>query len=363
MIKRIFAIILALVVIAAGAMVIVHKRRALERLPTPESPPIPVATAIVRDGSVADTLETVALVQSDLTSTVTAQVPGSILEVRGREGDRVQKGQLLVRVDARVLQDAAAAASARLAAAQEDLVKQQAIYDRDRAMFSTHDIPQQTLDVSKAQLEASRANRVVARQAYQSALTARSYADVTAPYAGVITARLVEPGDVAAPGKPLFSLQVPGHVRLMSKLSQDMLARVKVGNAVTFSAQGHQPVVAKVTRIYPALDASRLGIVETELEDSPFGLPSGSTVSAAYVATPSSGLEVPVSALLRGLTETIIVRVRNGATEAVPVTVTSRSASAATVQGALSPGDTVVVGLPSELMSLSSGTRVVPTGG
>jgi multidrug efflux pump subunit AcrA (membrane-fusion protein) len=163
LIKRIVAVVLILAVVAAGTMIIVHKRRAIAQLPSPDSPPVPVATAIVRDGSVADSIQTVALVQSDRTSTVAAQVPGAIQEVRGREGDRVQKGQVMARIDARVLQDAVEAARARLAAAQEDLIKQQAIFERDRTLFDSHDIPRQTLDISKAQLEASRAAKVVAR--------------------------------------------------------------------------------------------------------------------------------------------------------------------------------------------------------
>jgi len=361
LIKRIVAVVLILAVVAAGTMIIVHKRRAIAQLPSPDSPPVPVATAIVRDGSVADSIQTVALVQSDRTSTVAAQVPGAIQEVRGREGDRVQKGQVMARIDARVLQDAVEAARARLAAAQEDLIKQQAIFERDRTLFDSHDIPRQTLDISKAQLEASRAAKVVARQAYDSALTSRSYADVTAPYPGVITARMAESGDLATPGKPLFTLQTAGHVRLLSKLSQDMLARVQPGSEVTFSLAG-QTVHARVTRIFPSLDATRLGAVETELEAPPFGLPTGATVSASYSARRASGLVVPASALLQGLKETVVVRERNGITEAIPVTVTGRSASDATVEGRLSPGDTLVVGLPSELMALSSGSRVRPSG-
>ena len=91
--KRIIVAVLLLAMVAAGAMVIVHKRRAIARLPTPTSPPVPVSVAAVKDGAVADTIQTVALVQSDRTSTVAAQVPGAILEMRGREGDRVEKGQ------------------------------------------------------------------------------------------------------------------------------------------------------------------------------------------------------------------------------------------------------------------------------
>jgi RND family efflux transporter MFP subunit len=359
--KRMIAIGLVLAVMVAGATLVIHKRRALAHLPTPATPPVPVATATVKDGAIADTIATMALVQSERTSTVTAQIPGAILEVRCREGDRVKKGQSMARIDPRVLQDAVEAARARVTAADEDLVKQQAIFERDRSLFESHDIPRQTFDVSKAQLEASRANKVVARQALASAMTSRTYAEVTAPYEGVITARLVEPGDIATPGKPLFALQVRGRVRMLSKVSQDMLARLQVGGAVVFSTNG-QTLAARVSRIYPALDAARLGAVETELDTAPFNLRSGATVTASYSAAPASGLIVPVASLLQGLNETLVVRVVGGVTQAVPVTVTGRSSSDATVVGALVPGQVIVVGLPSELMALSSGSRVVAAG-
>lgn len=360
--KRIFAIFPILAVVVSGAMFIRHKRDAIAHLSIPPSPPVPVTVDIVKDGTVADTIQTVALVQSDRTSTVAAQVPGAILEVRGREGDRVQKGQLIARIDPRVLQDAAEAARARLSASEEDLIKQQTIFERDKSLNASHDIPQQTFDVSKAQLELSRANKVVARQTYESALTSRTYADVTAPYAGVITARLAEPGDIAVPGKPLFSLQVQGNVRMLSKVSQDVLTRLHIGGAVVFSVNG-LTLNARVSRIFPALDVTRLGVVETELETAPFNLPPGAVVAASYSASPASGLVVPSMALLQGLKETLVVRVRGGVTEAVPVTVTGRSASQATVVGALSSGQTIIVGLPSELMALSSGSHVVASGG
>jgi RND family efflux transporter MFP subunit len=361
MIKRILGIVVALVVIALGAGIIHQKRRVLADLPPPENPPVPVVTATVAAGAVADTVQTVALVQSDRAATVAAQVGGTLLEVRLREGAHVKRGQVMARIDPRLLQDAAAAAQARLAAATEDLAKQQAVFTRDAALFGTHDIAQQAFDISKAQLAAAQANRVAAQRALESARTLRSYSDVRAPYDGVVTARLVEPGDLATVGKPLFTMQVPGPVRMLSKLSQELLAGLRAGGAVTFTANG-QRLAATTTRIYPALDATHLGGVETELAAAPFGLPAGATVAAAYATTPAAGLVVPSAALLQGLRETLVVRVRDGRTDPVPVTVTGRSATAVTVTGALAPGDVVIVGLPSELMALTAGTRVSPVG-
>lgn len=357
--KRILAILIVVVVVVAGAAVIVHKKRALARLAPPENPPLPVTTATVRDGSAGSTVDTVALVVSETAATVSAQVSGTLLEVRFREGDAVKKGEVMARIDPSVLDDAVHSAEARAAAAAEELAKQQAVFERDKVLFENQAISRQAFDVSSAQLAAAKAAQVGAEKALQSAKTFRTYANVPAPYSGVVTARLVEPGDLATPGKPLYTLQVPGSVKLISKLSQETLRSLRPGAPVTFTAGG-QSLSAKTSRVYPALDALHLGTVETDLPEPPFGLQPGATVSASYAATPSSGLVVPAAALLQGLKETLVVAVKDGKADPVPVTVTSRSGSEAVVSGNLKPGDVVVTGLPSELMALTAGTPLAP---
>jgi RND family efflux transporter MFP subunit len=348
-------------VVIAGAAVIILKKRSLAHLPSPGNPPIPVATATVKPGAVGSTVETVALIQARTAATVSAQVSGALLEVRFREGDAVRNGEVMARIDPSVLEDAVQAAQARFAAADEDLAKQQAIHDRDRILYDNQAISRQSLDISAAQLAAANAAKVTAERALASARVVRAYADVPAPYSGVVTARLVEPGDLVAPGKPLYALQVPGAVKLVSKLSQETLRQLKRGDAVTFTAAG-RTLAGRIARVYPALDATHLGTVETELPEAPFDLPPGATVSARYTAAPTPGLVVPVSALLQGLGETLVIRVKQARTEPVPVTVTSESGTEATVRGALAPGDVVVTGLPSELMALTAGTPVALRG-
>jgi len=357
---KLATLILAAVVVAGGA-VIVHKKRTLAQLPHPATPAVAVTTALVRDGSVDGMLNTVALIESETAATVSAQVSGAVLEVRVREGDAVRQGETMVRIDPRVLDDNAQAAQARLAAAREDLAKQQAIFDRDSVLFQNLAIGRQAFDVSKAQLETVRAAEVTAARALASAQTLLSYADVAAPYAGVVTARLVEPGDLAVPGKPLIALQVPGPVRLISKLSQEVLGSLTAGDRVTLT-MGDRHVSVRTSRIYPALDAAHLGTVETALPSAPFALPPGATLAASYATASSRGLVVPTSALLQGLQETVVIGVKRGRAVSIPVVVMSDNGNAATVRGALVAGDTVVTGLPSELMSLTSGTPVAPRG-
>jgi RND family efflux transporter MFP subunit len=365
MTKRLFAVVFTVVVVIVLAMAVVHRKRQLARLAPPANPPTPVATAVVKDGQASNRVETVALVQSETAATVAAQVPGAVLEMRWREGDRVARGEVMALIDPRTLDDAVQAAEAHLAAAQEDYDKQAAIFARDKVLLAGGAIAQQAFDVSKAQLAGAQAARVSAEKALASARVMRSYASVSAPYAGVVTARLAEPGDLASPGRPLYTILVPGPVKVLSKLAQDQLAQLRAGDPVTF-ASGGRTVVARTTRIYPALDAAHLGSVETALPHAPFDLPPGATVAASYAAAPARGLIVPNEALLEGIEGTVVVKVANGTAQPVPVEVVRRGDAGAVVaprHGRLAAGDAVVVGLPSELMALTAGTRVAPQSG
>jgi hypothetical protein len=134
------------------------------------------------------------------------------------------------------------------------------------------------------------------------------------------------------------------------------------GGEATFSWDGHR-VAGVTSRIFPALDASHLGTVETDFAAAPFGLPAGSTVEATYRARPSRGLVVPPEALLEGLTETLVVRVAEGKAQPIAVTVVTRASEGVVLSGAVAAGDRVVVGLPSELMALTAGTPLSPVEG
>ena len=357
--KRIVTAIVAVIVIAGAAAAVSAKRHELRNLPAPQQPPLPVVVAVVSPGSASGIISTTALVRADIAATVSAQIGGAILDVRVREGDRVRAGEVVARIDARPFDDAVDAARARLSATERALRVQEAVFNRDTVLHDGGAISQQAFDASSAQLEAARAAMVTAERAVSTARVQRGYANVIAPYTGVITARMVEPGDLAMPGKPLLAIERPGTVRLISKLAQDALRDIRPGSEVTFSWDG-QSIRGRVSRIYPALDANALGSVETVLPLSPFSLPNNASVHADYAATPSGGLTVPNDALLDTLDSTLVVRVRDGRADPVPVRVVAGGARRSVIEGAVGAGDVVVTGLPSELMALTKGTPLKP---
>ena len=358
--KRILGLVLVLVIVLAGVLTIRHKKASLARLAPSQVPAVPVDVVPVKAGTVAASLKTVALIQSGTAATVSAQVAGALLEVRFREGDSVRKGEVMARVDSRVLEDAVASAEARVASARQERTRLEAVVSRDTVLVANDALSKQAFEASQSQVEAAKAAQVASERALASARTLRSFADVPAPWSGVVSARLAEPGDLVAPGRPIYTVQVAGPVRIISKLSQEGLALLSPGGRVVF-ANGSETREAKISRIYPALDTSHLGTVETDLPSAPFSLSPGATVAATYAAASSpEGLVVPASALLEGTAETLVVRVKDGVAHPVRVVVAGGDGLSSTVKGDLAAGDLVVTGLPSELMALTAGTPVAP---
>ncbi len=360
--KRALVPAVLIVLLISGGFLIRQKKRSIAALPPPAPAAIPVRTARVTNGSVSRRISTVAVIHADSTATIAAQIGGSLLEVPLREGDRVRTGEVVARIDARPLSDSLDVARARVAAAHQALLTQQAIFARDQVLIDGGAIARQAFDLTVAQLESARAALVAAEKQEHTAGIQLSFATVTAPFSGTITGRLIEPGELAAPGRPIYELQRPGNVRVVSRLSQQALSQLEPGSRVTFSWEGRR-VSARVSRIHPALDSSFLGVVESELGSAPFNLPNGATVHADYETPAQSGLVVPDGALLDGLKGSFVVRVIHGVANPIEVEVVTRGNSTASIRGALTAGDDVVVGLPSELMTLAKGTAVIASNG
>jgi RND family efflux transporter MFP subunit len=360
--RKILGVALAIGALAGGAFVLHHRRQALSQMAPPASVPIPVDVARVTRGTVSETIDTLAVVESGQAATLAAQTSGTLVDVRPREGDAVARGELLARIDPRVLDDALAAAEARVAAARVERSTLEAVTARDQVLFDHEALSRQALDASQARVEGARSGVVAAERALETARTLRSYSDLRAPFAGVVTARLVEVGDLAAPGKSLFTLQSPGPVRVAAKLAQEALARLRPGDGAVFSL-GERTLAATVTRLFPALDSAHLGTAESDLDGAPFGLAPGSTLAVRFEPAGRQGLVVPAAALLAGTDRTLVVRADGNVATPVPVTLLATDGDRAVVAGAISEGDLVVVGLPSELLALTAGTSIAPVAG
>lgn len=184
-----------------------------------------------------------------------SQISGRVLELRADAGQSVAAGATLARIDAREAAEAVAAAEARVAEAKAALTR---VEDLQRRQF-----------VSAAALDQARAEHAAARAALLAAQASQSHAMVLAPFAGVIARRHVEQGDMAAPGRALFTLYQPGALRVVAQLPQTTALALRAAGAQARAqievAGLAQPIEASRIQILPTADAAT-HVVEVRLE-------------------------------------------------------------------------------------------------
>lgn len=222
-------------------------------------------------------------------ATVAAQVAGRIVEMRVDAGQRVRRGEVLARIDAREAGEAEAAARSQLATAQAALERTQALV---RQKF-----------LSQAALDKARAERDAAQAAAAQASVGLGHATVTAPISGVVAVRHAELGEMAAPGRPLITVHDPAGLRVTASVPQFRLSALGASPRaeVEFPEFGRR-VAARSVTLLPVADAAthvsqaRLSLPEGEALPP---LRPGQYVRVHFVSGQADKLTVPASAVAR----------------------------------------------------------------
>ncbi len=241
-----------------------------------------VAVISVQTATVPDWLEAVGTVRAAQSAQIASQTMGNIVEIRVKEGDRVESGQVLAVIDdsqprAAVEQSEAAvtAAQKEVSSAESELALAQSTLKRYQQLFDKKSVSPQEFDEIKTRAQAAESRRDMARAgeaqasaALTQARTALGYTQIHAPFAGVVTEKKADAGAFASPGMPLFTVEDTRRYRLEAAVNESDMRLVRVGEAVPVlldSAPGAE-LKGKVEEIVPAADpSSRSTLVKIEL--------------------------------------------------------------------------------------------------
>jgi RND family efflux transporter MFP subunit len=274
-----------------------------------------VSTIVTQLTLVSDQVEAVGTVRAAETTQLASQVMGSIVRIHVQEGSRVSRGDLLI-----VLDDAQASAEVdrvsamlkasetQLAAAKSDLQLAQSTLKRYQALFEKKSLSPQEFEEIKARVTIAEAHRdaaLASQSAVQAALLqARSslqYTQIRAPFDGIVTARLADPGTLATPGTPLLTIENPSSFRLEVPVNESEVGAIQVGGAATvvIDALGDQQIAGKVSQLVPSADpASRTVLVKISLP-SRSSMRSGLFGRARFPRGQRQAIVVPTSALIQ----------------------------------------------------------------
>lgn len=172
---------------------------------------LPSATVGLREVDLTYPAE--AVVEAVRQATLAAQVSGRVIEARFDAGARFKAGDMLMRLDARE-------AAQGLAAAEAQLANAKAQRERTRSLFAQKFISQAALDKAEADYKTAVASA-------GQAGVGSSYANIIAPFSGVVAQRHVEPGEMATAGKALLSIFDPQGLRVVADIPQARQGEVR----------------------------------------------------------------------------------------------------------------------------------------
>lgn len=239
-------------------------------------PPLTVAVTTASTASIAEPLEAGGVVSADLSATLTSRLVAVVMDVRSRAGDHVRKGDVLVVLDDRDLaararegqasvraaeQGLAVATSDHAAAAAEQKLAV-AFHARIASLHARRSATTQELDEAEARMLSATARAASARArihqateqlaaasaATDAAVATQSFGVVRAPFDGIVTERMTDPGNLASPGTPLLRVESVSAPHIEVRVDEARERYVRIGDRVEvlFEDRDGTPSVAEV---------------------------------------------------------------------------------------------------------------------
>jgi len=271
-------------------------------------------------------------IQARRSAALAARISASVTELPYREGQWVEAGAVVVRLDDVALRASLSAAEAGLKAAEADLARTRSLLEKNAA--TPRELEQMTAQAAGAQARVS------------GAKDSLSYAVLRAPFAGRIARRSVNLGDVVNPGMPLVEIEGQGGLEIRATVEPAVAATLRPGATVKAAVDGQGGSLdATVTAVAPSGDATTHRFeVTADLPPAP-GLRAGlfaRLLVPGIAATPR--LAVPSAAVFeRGGLNGVFV-VRDGVACLRWVAVGARDGDRVEIRAGVEAGERVVLG-------------------
>jgi len=290
-------------------------------------PPVTVRTAVPQEATFQDMLETQGLTEAVDQAVLSAMTAGKLESLSVKEGDRVTKGQVLFRSDrqnlenrCRLAEEMLKMAEARVKTHASDVALAQVSYDKAKTdrernirLYSTKAVSsdanektelayqkaQLTIEQAQASLATANAEVSFARATLEIARKHLADSTVTAPYDGVITAKLKNENEYCNAGTPVLKIEQPDRKRIVVVLSGLHFDRVKTGETQIAVLHGGK----ELCRVPVSIQSRTIDPISRTFEvkgDLPVGMaiPSGMLYDVQVITAERRSLAVPEEAVL-----------------------------------------------------------------
>jgi len=319
-----------------------------QQVASEETQRVPVEALVLRKRRIQETVVLTGVLRPRREVEIVAEVQGQVASIHTELGSAVSPSDTLARIGDTIPLSQYRQAQARVLTADNNLDIAQLNYGSDKELLKNGDISQLAYENSLLAVKAAEADRLSALASLD--IAEKQFVDtrVTAPFAGLIARRYVDPGAMVSPGTPIFREIDLSVLKLEVGLAQSSVSRVRVGNpaSVRVSALAGTAYEGVVHTVAPQADEqSGTFAVEIHVRNTPDRiLRAGMTARAdLFLRGAGQQLAVPDYALVTRNGGRYVYRIEGGSAHLKEVSVSEILGGQAVIQSGLAPGDTVVV--------------------
>jgi len=312
-------------------------------------PPMPVETAVVAAGNVADRFDAVGSIEAGEAITVVTEIDGTVVSLPFREGQPIADGGLIAQMDDKTAQ----ADLNRVEALRE---QNRVTFDRVKALFDQKAAAAQDLDDVGAALKVAEANLQLAKERLRKT-------HITAPFAGLVGSKRVSPGAFLRAGDAITDLASLHEIKVIFNAPERYLATLQRGRQVTVSttAYPNYALQGRIDVVSPVLDTeTRAARIIARVPNPGQKFRPGMSASVSVILSErAQALTVPSEAVFSEGGQTLVYVVKPDSTvERTTITLGTRQSDVVEVVQGLTGGARIVTAGHQKLFP---GAKVIPT--
>ena len=268
------------------------------------SPAIAVQVKTVSEDSSSPFLTVSGKIEAAKSANISTRMMGYVDKIYVNVGDKVRDGQLLMSVNNADVSAQLAQVNAGITEAEAAFTNAEKDFNRFSTLFKENSASQKELDDITANYNMAKARLESAKQMKNGVNAQMGYANIRAPFNGVVTNKFISAGDMANPGMPLLEVESPGKYQVLAMVPESEILAVKNDSEVTVQVKAlNENLKGKVTEV--STSAKNTGgqyLVKVILDKTDAQILSGMYATVQFPVarkTTSSAVMIPVEAIVK----------------------------------------------------------------
>jgi len=231
---------------------------------------------------------------------ISTRLMGYVSHINVKIGDKVKKGDLLLSINSADLKAKKGQINAQIMRAQSYFTNAKKDYERFTQLFKENSASQKELDNITTNYEQAKAGLEAAMQMQKEIDANLAYANIKAPFNGVITGKFIDNGDLANPGMPLLSIENTKNYFVKTYVNENQINKIHRGDAVNLKIKSNNAILKGTISEISISSKNSGGLYEVKINiNNPKNIFSGMFVSVDFLgASDANTITIPKSALI-----------------------------------------------------------------